>query len=46
MGVCEDTVHLLVGENRLKGKYNDQNMLPKVNKANMAVMMESIKEYL
>ena len=46
MGVCEDTVHLLTGQERLKDEYKDQNVLTKVNKADMAEMMESIKEYL
>ena len=45
-GVCEDTVHLLAGQKRLKDKNKDQDVLPKVNKANMAGTMESIEEYL
>ena len=46
MGVWEDTVHLLVRQKWLKNKYKDPDMMPKVNKADMAGMMESIKEYL
>ena len=36
MGVQEDTVHLLAGQKRLKDDYKDPDMLPKVNKADMA----------
>ena len=39
-------VHLLVGQKRHEDKYNDQDVLPKVNKADMAGMIESIKGYL
>ena len=46
MGVSEYTVHLLMGQKRLKDEYKDPDMLHKVNKADMAGMMESIKEYL
>ena len=46
MGVSEDTVHLPTGQMRLKDKYKDPDMLPKVNKANMAVIMKAIEEYL
>ena len=43
MGVQEDTVHLLIRQKRLKGEYKDLDMLPKVNKADMAEAMEPIK---
>ena len=43
-GVHEDTVHLLAGKKRLKDKYKDPDVLLKVNKADMAATMESIKE--
>ena len=46
MGVCEDIVCLSVGQKRLKDEYEDPDVLPKVKKADMAGMMESIKEYL
>ena len=46
MGVKEDTVHLLAGQKRLKDECTDPDVLPKVNKADMMGMMESIKEYL
>ena len=39
-------MHLLVGQKRLKDEYKDPSMLLKVNKANMAGMMEAIKENL
>ena len=39
----EDTVHLLIRQKRLKGEYKDLDMLPKVNKADMAEAMEPIK---
>ena len=42
----EDTVCLLAGQTWLKDKCKDPDVLPKVNKANMAGMMESIKENL
>ena len=46
MGVCKNTVHLLAGQKRIKDKYKDPDMLPKVNKVDMAGRMESIKECL
>ena len=46
MRVQEDTVHLLEGQKRLKDEYKDPDVLPKINKADMARMMKSIKEYL
>ena len=45
MEVNEGTVHLLAGQKRLKDEYKDSNVLPKMNKSDMAGMMESIKEY-
>ena len=46
MEVQEDIVHLLAGQKRLEDKYKDPDVLPRVNKADMAGMMEAIKEYL
>ena len=46
MEVDEGTVCLLAGQKRLEDEYKDPNILPKINKSDMAVMMESIKEYL
>ena len=37
---------LLAGQKRLKDEYKDPTMLTKVEKADMAGMMEAIKEYL
>ena len=45
-GVCEDTVPLLAGQKRLKDEYKDPDVLPNVNKEDIAGMMEAIKEYL
>ena len=45
-GKHEVTVHLLAGQKRLKDEYKDPDVLPKVNEADMAETMESIKEYL
>ena len=42
----EETVHLLAGKKKLKDEYKDPGMLSKVNKANMAGMMEAINEYI
>ena len=42
----KDTVCLLAGQKRLKNEYKDSDILPKVNKADMAGTMEAIKEYL
>ena len=42
----EDTVHLLTGKKRLKDEYKDPEMLHKINKSDMAGMMEAIKENL
>ena len=41
----EDTVCKLVGKKKLGDKYNDSDLLPKINKANTVGMMEAIKEY-
>ena len=46
MGVCEDIVHLLAGKKGLEDKNNDPDVLSKVNKADVAMMMETIKKYL
>ena len=46
MGVQKDTEHLLAGLKRLEDKYKDPDVLPEVNKADMARMMEFIEEYL
>ena len=45
-GVNEDTVCLMMGQKKLKDEYKDPNMLPKINKSDVAVMMEAIKEQL
>ena len=44
--VDEGTVHLLAGQKKLEDEYKDSNMLPKINKSDMAETMESIEEYL
>ena len=44
--MSEDIVCLLAGQKRLKDKYKDQDMLPKVNKAVMAGTLEAIEDYL
>ena len=46
MGMYEDRVHLLAGQLRLKDEYKEPDMLPKVDKADMAGTMEAIKKYL
>ena len=45
-GVQEDTVPLLAGQKMLEDEYKDLHVLPKVNKTDVAGMMESTKEYL
>ena len=40
----KDTVHFLVGQKKLEDKYKDPNVLSKINKPDMAGMMESIEE--
>ena len=37
---------LMIGQKKLKDKYKDPNVLPKMNKSDMAGMMEAIKEYI
>ena len=39
-------MHLLVNQKMLKDEYKKPYVLPKVNKADMAGMIKSIKEYL
>ena len=46
MGVQEDKVKLLAGKKGLKDNYKNPDMLPEVNKADMARAMEAIEEYL
>ena len=46
MGVHEDIMHLLAGQKKLKDEYKDIDMMPKINKSDMAGTMEAIKEYL
>ena len=44
MGVHKETVCLLAGQKKLKDNYKDPRMLPKINKSDMAEMMEAIEE--
>ena len=44
--VDEETVCLLAGQKKLEDECKDPDMLPKINKFDMAEMMESIEEYL
>ena len=46
MGVHEVTVPLPAGQKKLKDKYKDPDVLPKVNKSDMAGTIEDIKEIL
>ena len=46
MGVDEGTACLMAGQKKLKNEYKDPDVLTKVNKSDMARMMEDIKEYL
>ena len=46
MGVHEDTVNLLAGQKTLEDEYKDPDVLPKINKSDMAGTIESIEEYL
>ena len=46
MGVNEDTVCLIEGQKKLEDEYKDPNVLPKINKSDMAETMEVIEEYL
>ena len=45
-GENEDTLCLMTGHKKLKDKYKDPNVLPKINKSDIAGTMEAIKEYL
>ena len=42
IGVQEDKVCLLAGQKRLKDDHKDPDMLPQVNKVDMAGMIEAI----
>ena len=42
----KETVHHVVGQKKCKDEYEDPNMLPKINKSDMAGMIKSIGEYL
>ena len=42
----KETVCLKTGQKKLKDEYKDSNVLPKINKFDMAGIMEAIKEYL
>ena len=44
--VDKGTVHLLAGQKKLEDEYKDSDVLPKMNKSDMAGTMEFIKEYL
>ena len=46
MGVNKDTVCLVTGKKKLKDEYKDHNVLPEINKSDMAGTMEAIEEYL
>ena len=46
MGMNKGMVHFLVGQKKLEDENKDPEMLPKINKSDMAGMMESIEEYL
>ena len=46
MEVDEGTVCILAGQKKLEDEYKDPYVLPKINKSDMAGMMESIKEHL
>ena len=43
MGVDEGTVPFLVGQKKLEDKYKDPNVLPRINKCDMAGTIEFIK---
>ena len=45
-GVHEDTVHLLAGQKKPKDKYKDPDVLPKINKSDMAKAIETTEEYI
>ena len=42
----EDSLHLMKGQKKLDDKHKDPNVLPKINKSDMAGMMAAIEEYL
>ena len=42
----DEGARFLVGQKKLEDEYEDPDMLPKINKSDMAGTMESIKEYL
>ena len=42
----EDTVCLLARKKKIKDEYKDPTVLPKINKSDMAGIMEAIEEYL
>ena len=46
MGVNEDTVCFMKGQRKLKDEYKDPNLLPKINRSDMAGTKEAIEEYL
>ena len=41
----EDTLCLMTGQKKLNDKYKDPDILPMINKSDMAGTMEAIKEY-
>ena len=45
-GVNEETIHKFSFQKKLGDKYEDPDMLPKVNKSDMMGMKKAIKEYL
>ena len=42
----EDTLYIISGQKKLEDEYRDANVLPKINKSDMARTMEAIKKYL
>ena len=45
MGVNKDTVHLMLEQKKIEDEYKDPDVLPKINKSDMAERMETIEEY-
>ena len=43
-GVHDDTLHLMASQKKLEDKYKDPNVLPKINKSDMARTMEAVEE--
>ena len=41
----EKTVHQLAGHKKLEDEYVDPNMLPKINKSDIAGMMEAMEKH-